>query len=261
MCPYCGKKDEGVEFLTQNQLQFIGNFCQAFVEAQTKGETITIDLDALINKLSENKPGWVYSEERQQSKHQCTECNCTYDILGDYGVCPSCGRPNFPRVINAKLDDLEAQLKLADETITDRDEREVEWEKLTRCVSEFEALANTIRQHLLQLPAIPKRKADLANLSFQRILGAAQRLEQWYGFDILKGTSEEDKQFLNLMLNRRHVFTHNAGRVDQEYLDNTGDTSVRLNQVIRLRSREIKRVLPLVRACSLALIDGFSAIA
>lgn len=247
--------------MTQNQLQFIGNFCQAFVDAETKGETISIDLDALINTLSENKPGWVYAEERQQSKHHCAQCKCTFDILGDYGVCPSCGHPNFHQVIVGKFDALEAHFKTVDEAITDRHEREVEWEKLTRCVSEFEALANTVRTHLLQLPATLARKAALANISFQRILTAAQRLEEWYGIDILRGMPEEDRQFLNLMFNRRHVFTHNAGRVDQEYIDNTGDNSVRVNQVIRLRSREIKRLLPLVRAGSTALIDGVASIA
>jgi len=39
----------------------------------------------------------------------------------------------------------------------------------------------------------------------------------------------DDKTFLNRMFNRRHVLIHNGGRIDQEYLDNIGDTTVRLN--------------------------------
>jgi hypothetical protein len=61
------------------------------------------------------------------------------------------------------------------------------------------------------------------------------------------------------MFNRRHIFVHNAGKVDQEYIDNTNDKSARLNQVIRFESREIKRILPLVRKCALNLIKGFES--
>ena len=256
-CPYCGHKGKGVEFLTKNQLQFIGQFCNSFIEAHTKGKTIEIDLDELTKELSENKPGWVYTEERQQSKHSCQECRCVYDILGDYGVCPSCGTSNFQSVVDEKFDALEAQLKEADENITDRHEREVEWEKLTRCVSEFEALANIVRSHLMRLPLISKRRAELSRISFQRILNASEQIEQWFGIGILHDISDKDREFLNKMFNRRHVFTHNAGRIDQEYIDNTGDTSVRINQVIRLRSREIKRLIPLVLLCAQNLVTGF----
>ncbi len=259
ICPYCGHRDKGVKFLTKNQLQFVGNFCNAFLEAHSQGKSITVDLDEFIHKLGDNKPGWMYSEERQQSQHKCAQCRCVYDILGDYGVCPACGHPNFFQVISTKLDELEAKFKDVDESVTDRHEREIEWEKLTRCVSEFEALANTLREHLLLFPATPGRKAEISNLSFQKIVHAAGCLKQWYGIDILKDISPEDLEFLNLMFNRRHVFTHKAGRVDQEYIDNTGD-SVRLNQVIRLRSREIKRLVPLMRTCSTNLIAGFTSL-
>jgi hypothetical protein len=144
--------------------------------------------------------------------------------------------------------------------LTDRDEREIEWEKLTRCVSEFEALGNAIRIHLLRLPQTPKRKSDLSQLSFQRVINAAERIKEWFGFDYLEGISTEDMRFVSIMFNKRHVFTHNAGRVDQEYIDNTGDTSVKINQVLRLRSKEIRRLLPLMRVISLNFVNGFSSI-
>ncbi len=62
------------------------------------------------------------------------------------------------------------------------------------------------------------------------------------------------------MFNRRHLFTHNAGRVDQEYLDNTGDTSVKLNQVLYVRSKEIKRLISLVSGTGQRLIQGYEAV-
>lgn len=258
-CPYCGKKEQGIEFLTENQLKFLAHFCESFITAHNEKRTVSINLDDLLSGMNGNTPEWLYPEERQQTKKECA-CRCVYDILGDFGVCPSCAKPNFSEIITQKFDAFENQFKNADENVAERADREVEWEKLTRCVSEFEALANNIRIHLAHIPCTPKRKADINRLSFQRILNAASALENWFDIKITDGISEEDKVFLNKMFNRRHVFTHNGGRVDQEYLDNTGDKSVRLNQTIRFKSKEVKRLIPLVRKCSENFVRGYESI-
>jgi hypothetical protein len=97
-------------------------------------------------------------------------------------------------------------------------------------------------------------------VKFSPLEKANDLFSSWYGFEILDGINSDDRRFLNVMFNRRHAFTHNAGRVDQEYLDNTGDTSVRLNQVIRVKSKEIRRLIPLVRQAGKNLVDGFESL-
>ena len=62
------------------------------------------------------------------------------------------------------------------------------------------------------------------------------------------------------MFNRRHILTHNGGRVDQEYLDSTGDTTVRLHQKIVVRSKEVRRLLPLLKRAAGNLFDAFESI-
>ena len=62
------------------------------------------------------------------------------------------------------------------------------------------------------------------------------------------------------MVHRRHVFVHNSGRIDQKYLDATRDGTVRLNQVIRVRSGEIRRLIPILRQCAKNLFAGYEAI-
>jgi hypothetical protein len=259
-CPYCGYKGASIDFLTDNQIKYIAAFCNSFIEAHDGDEDVILDLDKLAEELPENRPKWLYSEEQQQSSFTCSGCKAKYDILGEYALCPICGKGNFSEVFEQKLSELEQQFQATDKNVSDRNEREVEWEKLTRCISDFESVANQIRRFLLRYPATPKRKSALSSLSFQKILTASDRLKEWYGYDILEGVSETDRRFLNRMFNRRHVFTHNAGRVDQEYLDNTGDTTVRLNQVLRVRSREIRRLIPLVRDCGQRLIQGYESI-
>jgi predicted nucleic acid-binding Zn-ribbon protein len=235
-------------------------FFNAYVEASEGSSDITIDLDSLSGSLTNNSTAWIYSEEKQQNLYRCDKCHVGYDILGEYAGCPSCGRRNYMHVFGSKIGSLEKRFQEVDEKVSDRHEREVEWERLIRCVSEFEAMANDLRNQLLLIPAAPRRKSDLQSLSFQNIKKANDCIGRWFGFEILEGLSVPDRDFLNIMFNRRHVFTHNAGRVDQEYIDNTGDTKLRLNQLIRLRSQEVKRLLPLIRGVAEKLVLGFESI-
>lgn len=257
-CPYCSHWNTCIAFTTLNQQEFIKQYCKLFIDALEKQNELIVDLSGIT--LADNKPTWLYSEERQQHRFVCKKCRTTVDVLGDYAGCPKCGIRNHKDVIEAKLDELDRQFQTADENIKDRHDREVEWEKLLRCVSEFEGMANDLRKQLIRLPATPQRRSDLMKLSFQRILGANDALNKWFGFEMLKGISPDDREFMNKMFNRRHVFTHNAGKVDQEYLSNTNDSSVRLNEVIRLSSKEIRRLIPLIRLAAYNFIEGYESI-
>ena len=73
---------------------------------------------------------------------------------------------------------------------------------------------------------------------------------------------QSEREFIKTMVQKRHILIHNGGLVDQEYLDNTRDGSVQLDERIRIRGREAKRFLTLVRDMARNLLDnvekGFS---
>ena len=260
-CPYCGHKDSLINFTTENQKAFVAHFVKEAIKAAESDQNVSINLDDLANSLPSNtKSPWIYKEEIQQTRVKCVGCNMETDILGEYGICPNCGLHNCENIIDKKLTEIETRFNEVDETIDDRHEREVEWERLLRCVSEFEGLANELKKFLSLYPLTPKRRADLNSLSFQKILNANERINDWFGFQILEGISEDDRNFINVMFNKRHLFTHKNGRVDQEYLNNTHDTKLRLNELVRFRSKEIKRLLPLIRQMSTNLTKGYLSI-
>jgi hypothetical protein len=164
-------------------------------------------------------------------------------------------------VIQRKLAARAAEFEAAAVTLTERHERENRWQQLLLgCVSDFKGFASDLRDRLQRYPATPARKRALGNLSFQNIVNAADRLKDWYAFDVLDAIGNDDREFLNLMFNRRHLFVHRAGRVDQEYLDNSGDTAAKLNQVIRLKSNMIKRLIPLLQTSARNFVTGFESI-
>lgn len=87
-----------------------------------------------------------------------------------------------------------------------------------------------------------------------------ERLRGWFAIEIFKGLNQEDPEFLNREFNRRHLIIHRAGRVDEEYLEKTRDTSVRLNQTLRIRSNEVARLSELLRQCANNFFDQFASI-
>ena len=259
-CPYCACRGSNAAFTTPNQLEFIDKIRESYLAVFQSKQSATIDLDKIAAELPSNRPTWAYSEERQQSRFECPKCETKYDILGEYAGCPTCGKRNALQVFERSIGEVEQRLEKAEAELKDRQEREVEWEKLSRCISDFEAMARDIQGQLLLLPSTPRRRKELQSLSFQNILKADECLDRWFGFDVLSRFPEADKCFLNRMFNRRHILTHNGGRVDQEYLNNTGDSTVRLNQKIVVRSKEIRRLLPLLRTCAQNLFAGFESI-
>ena len=59
------------------------------------------------------------------------------------------------------------------------------------------------------------------------------------------------------MFLRRHVYEHNGGQVDQRYLDESGDTSVRFGQALREPSEDVFRLTGLILKMARNLHRGF----
>lgn len=258
ICPYCSHTAAAGLFTTPNQRAFINKICAAYVEAWDGKKTIVLELDKLADALPENRPSWGYNEERQQNTYTCSgkECRTRFDVLGEYAGCPACGYRNSLQVIEAHLADLAGVVAKAG---GDKD-TVVDWERMTHAFSDFEAMAKDLQTRLALLPATPRRRRDIENLSFQRLQQARENLVAWYAIDLFAGLSDADLRFLNKMLQRRHVFVHNGGRVDQDYLDKSGDTSVRLHQQLDVRRVELDQLLPILRKCAVNLFEGYESI-
>jgi hypothetical protein len=254
-CPYCAHRDANFAFSTKNQKAFIDRVRNAWIDAFKEKKNVVLDFDSLADSLPENRPTWAYSEERQQNRYTCKNCRTSYDILGEYAGCPFCKKRNCMEVFERQMARIETKLN------GQAGEQEIEPDILPTAFSGFEGMAKDIRQQLTLLPSISKRKNEIAKLSFQQIKTANEKLRQWFDIEMFEGMEATDISFLDLMVQRRHVFVHNSGRVDQKYLAATGDQTVRLNQVIVVQRDEIARLLPLLRRCAKNLFAGFESLA
>jgi hypothetical protein len=127
-------------------------------------------------------------------------------------------------------------------------------------VAQFDALGRDTIASMSRMPAIPSRRKAIIRLSFQSIQTTAEKLLQWFGFDLFASIDGADPDFLIKMINRRHLLIHGAGVVDPDYLRNTGDTTVRLNQTVAVSSNEVRRLIRVLRTVATNLLDGMGAI-
>ena len=104
------------------------------------------------------------------------------------------------------------------------------------------------------------RKAALERALFHNVKVRAQELKEWFDINLFENLNSDDALFVVRMFLRRHVYEHNGGEVDARYIEESGDTSVRLKQRIRESSESVTRLAALVEAMAKNFHEGFHEI-
>jgi hypothetical protein len=241
--------------LTAGQRRFVEAVCELTMKAahaDTDGEHI-IDMDEVADKVAKTseRPSFYYTEEKQQNHYTCTACGGDDDILGRYGYCSCCGTRNDLQELTLTIETINAKtrdrIKAAEPLET----------AVPDAVSAFDSAA---RQYVKQLakwvPMKQGRRVSLEGALFHN-LKKAEDLKAWFGVDVFEGIDSRDAEFIRLMFCRRHVYEHNGGEVDQKYLDDSGDMSVRLKQALRETPESIFRMTGIILKMAGNLHEGF----
>lgn len=252
ICPYCGNRAAGHEFLSKAQLIYIRQYIQALCVALGTGEDgeFTIDMDAVADAAGESteRPAFFYADEAQQNKFICDACGCYHDVLGRFVYCSRCGTRN-------DLQELETNLVGA---IRARIEFGEPYEsRITETVSTFDSFARRYAEQLVNfVPMTPRRKALFAR-SFHDLRSTAASFKEVFDIDILDSVSREDAQFAELMFHRRHVYEHKGGEADEKYIADSGDRGVRPRQTLHESRESAHRLASVVVRMTRNLHRGF----
>ena len=87
------------------------------------------------------------------------------------------------------------------------------------------------------------RRERLQKRRFQDFHEVCTIFREWFDIEVAAGMDETERVFVARMFHRRHVYEHNGGEVDQKYIDDSGDTSVRPKQMIRESQEDAHRLL------------------
>jgi hypothetical protein len=256
VCAYRGVRAQRHDFLTDAQRVYVALYCQRLSEAlsaEDDGEHV-IDLDAVADatgKQSE-KPPFYYSEQSQQNQFTCSACEEPNDILGRFGYCSACGTRN-------DLQELETV------TFPALRNRINDGGPYDTCVKEaasaFDSFVSQYVKQLLQkIPMRPGRKGRLERMRFHNLDAVLVELRAVSDIDLCSGFKESEIAATKLMFHRRHVYEHNGGEVDEKYLADSGDTTVRLKQLLREDPKSVHNFVGFLAKMARNLHDGFHEI-
>jgi hypothetical protein len=253
MCPYCASGGDRHLFLTEAQEHYVAQYCERLNEAladEKDGEHV-IDMDAVaaaVGKDSE-KPPFYYAEESQQKSFTCPACGAFNDIIGRFCYCSACGTRNDLHELETDvLQKLHARANAGggyESCVAD-------------AVGAFDTFVGQYAKELTRrVPLRSARKNRLERTRFHDLQAAAAELKAGFDIDILDGLKPDDVAFATLMFHRRHVYEHNGSVVDEKYLKDSGDTTVRLRQEIRESQTSAHRIIGLVAKMAENLHNGF----
>jgi hypothetical protein len=253
VCPYCRLEAEDYQFLSEAQLRYVRHYCTTLVEGMQTIENgeLKIDMDSVAEAAGKDgpKPSFYVAEQSQQRKFTCASCDEFNDILGRFGYCSAC----------ATRGDLQDFTTNTIATIrTALNSRGTPEDAVKAVVAAFDTFVGQYAKQLAALVPMSRRRLNrLTNQRFHDLAGVHGLFRDWFDIDTWDGMSEADQQFAVRMFLRRHVYEHNGGEVDQQYLDESGDTTVRLKQHIRETREDVHRLISLVQKIATNLHDGF----
>jgi len=103
-------------------------------------------------------------------------------------------------------------------------------DSISACVSAFDGLGKKLRARHLDI--FPSRPRNL----FQNLRALEEALSNSLGFDLKKAVGESGHQQLNYMFQVRHIWIHNFGEADEDFIKITGsDESILGTKIVPLR--------------------------
>jgi hypothetical protein len=174
----------------------------------------------------------------------CNICQREYGVFALALFCPDCGSPHLSVHLQRERDLAEQELASA-EDLKSQGNREWAERRLANVhedmVSVTEKFLRTIFEFVVQ-----RRHDEVEAEKILKKVGTAfqnmargKKLFESLDIDPFDGIAEEDLAFMQDMLSKRHIVTHNLGLADEKYVSQTGEgrpgrnVSVSVNNIQR----------------------------
>ena len=255
-CPYCDYEGDQNTFWTQDQIDYsqsvgkqvayekfieplLDDFAESLkrLESPTRGGLFQVKITT--SKTKPFFPIKYYDETELETHLTCNNCKLDFAIYGVFSRCPDCRQLNAFSVFEKSLEVCKKQIDLFSQFQNDRD---IELANLkfilSNSISSFDGLGKELRKKLTE--KFPTRPKNL----FQNIDELERILIQNFNLDIK--TRLTDYQFLRQMFQIRHIFEHNMGVVDVEFVKKVPNLSHLIDRKYPLTLSEVQIFLNLL---------------
>lgn len=228
-CPYCGHQADSSDFTTQAQIDYaisvatkkilgpeIRKLQRSFkrLERSTRGSLIQIK----VSTSPISFPIKYYIEDELETAVKCDYCDLEFAIFGVFALCPDCLRPNSMSMFLKSIEVISKRLLLIENIPPEESDMRdgVIVDSISACVSTFDSLGKRLRSEYPEM--LPSRPRNL----FQNLNALEEALESSIGFDLENHLGAEKHGHLRYMFQVRHIWNHNFGEADEDFIEKTG---------------------------------------
>ena len=245
-CPYCGHKAGPDKFFTKAQIEYAKSIVLSQVTGALLKDLKTLEFNhqpqggfgigISMKVTGQPTPVRHYREKQLETEVVCDKCSLRYMIYGVFGFCPDCGIHNSLQILGKNLELVDKMLAVAEVQEPAMAQILIE-NALEDCVSSFDGFGRETCRVFSPHSAAPEKAAEIR---FQNIASARQRVRSHFGVDFSAGLNDSEWSMVLRCFQKRHLFAHKMGVVDEEYIQVTSDHTAVLGRKSQVDSNEVE---------------------
>lgn len=261
-CPYCGHSAASDQFWTKEQVEYAQSQVFRKVSDAFHRDLKQLEFNkpargafgiGMSLKVTAGHPVPIrhYREKALETHITCAECTLQYAIYGVFAFCPDCRAHNSSQILEMNLSLVRKQVSLCEQVDDAELRRRLLEDALENCVSSLDGFGREACRVRAEQSTAPGK---CESVSFQNIARAAKRVGELFGVDLQAAVAAEHWELAQRGFMKRHVVSHRAGVVDQQYLDETNDPTAVVGRLIPLEAGEVARLAAATMEIGAALV-------
>ena len=190
-----------------------------------------------------------YQEKKLETAVTCDKCGCEFAIYGVFASCPYCKNLNALTVFKKSIEAAKKRITLI-ESINSGDELEgtLLEDALSGGVSAFDALGKFLRSRFPQI--FPEKPKNL----FQNLTSLDSCLRENLETSLTDILGEERHGIIVKMFQVRHIYEHNLGVIDEDFIRKLPEYSSQKGRIYTLEADETSEFLDVLLKTGRTLI-------
>lgn len=250
-CPYCGETEGQDHFWTQDQIEYARSIMMNEVSKALKADVKEWDRE--LKKSTRNSfiklgmefkgqshPIYQYEEKQLETKITCDYCALEYSIYGLFAFCPDCAMHNSKQIFKKNIELAE---KLVTLSVQEKDLELAQIllvKSLETVVAAFDGFGRAYCEAYAGRANSPDK---IKNISFQNITKARISFQKSFEYDFANSLSSNEWDLVVRLFQKRHLFSHKMGVVDESYKEASNDPQAIVGRKITITQEEIQELI------------------
>lgn len=247
-CPYCKHICDHNTFFTNAQNEYM----QSIIMKEMLGPFMS-DFERSLKKLEHSTRGGFfqikvkssgtsltikhYQEKELETHVTCDSCGLEFAIYGVFATCPDCERLNASVVFSKSIEVAKKRLNLIDSLDDIALKEAILKDSISGGISAFDAFGKALREH--HTGVFPDKPKNI----FQNLIVLSEIVKDKFGLSLNDMLGEDEANILNRIFQVRHIYEHNMGVIDDDFIRKVKDYSQLRGRKYALDKNEIERFL------------------